>query len=371
MNTPPPSKIFAEALWLQMASMMGGKYWLANGECDVKLINIEDKFFPVCIPQQSEQAQTYVLSLQSAWIDYAKVEATKHCAAGLLPLLTFIVNITLSPLLFLLQGSRLHKSVILANHLISTNLYTDWDEKTVSNFTEKLSTEYKNRALTLRNICPEINPRLTEALRKNGWYLVPARMIYLCNPADINVWKHNHIKQDAKLLASKNLQIVEPNNLTRNDLTELRTLFRQLFIDKHSHLNPDFTPAFFELCLENNFLDLYAIRYLGRLVGVIGIYHNTETNWITTPLIGYDTNLPSSLGIYRCLMALLLRQAKQRNAQLHYSSGAKKFKQTRGGQEHLEYTAIYTKHLPFFNRLSSKAFSKILQLSLPKLLKNY
>jgi hypothetical protein len=139
-----------------------------------------------------------------------------------------------------------------------------------------------------------------------------------------------------------------------------------LFIDKHSQLNPDFTPAFFEFCLESGFLDLYALRYQGEVVGVLGLY--ARNGWLTTPLIGYDTTLPQALGLYRRLMALLYRQAGERQLQLHLSSGADAFKRARGGLGHFEYTAIYADHLPRCRQLALAAFARTMNTLAPRAL---
>ena len=194
-------------------------------------------------------------------------------------------------------------------------------------------------------------------------------MIYLCDPSEKQVWKRNHVKQDAKLLVNGDVEIVRQCELHLNDLTELRDVFRQLFIDKHSHLNPDFSPAFFELCLETTFLELIGLRWQGRWVGVLGLYIHPESGWLTTPLIGYDTGLPQELGLYRRLMAILLSEAKNRGCRLHYSSGASQFKRARGGVPALEYTAVYDQHLPTRQRKATSLLIKLFQQFAPTMLK--
>ncbi|MBR7784459.1 hypothetical protein KDM89_20195, partial [Undibacterium sp. LFS511W] len=86
------------------------------------------------------------------------------------------------------------------------------------------------------------------------------------------------------------------------------------------------------------------------------------------PLIGYDTQLPKELGIYRRLMALLLKLAKDKQMKLHYSSGAAQFKLARGGLPALEYTAVYSQHLPAVKKFSLSLFSRLLQRCAPTIL---
>ena len=155
------------------------------------------------------------------------------------------------------------------------------------------------------------------------------------------------------------MQLCGPDTLGADDVPALQRCFRALFIDKYSVLNPDFTPEFFALCLDKRFLELHALRMDGRIVGVIGFYQ--RYGWLTTPLLGYDTTLPPELGLYRQLMALLLREAQARGLRLHYSSGAGAFKQHRGGVPALEYSAVFSGHLPGRQRLALGTLAGILQ----------
>ncbi|MFZ6673331.1 hypothetical protein [Undibacterium sp. Xuan67W] len=351
----------ADALWLLAAKARGGAHWLSNVDCKIECISIADSTQPVSLLDVSNRNTSYVASPRSAWLRYARDEAIRHAPAYTQTLASIASALVFSPMAAMLSTSDIDRAAVVGNHLMSTNLYPDWQENDIKDLTAHLRELYPDRPFMMRNICPEINPQLTNALRQQAWELIPARMIYTCDPSHNAVWKHNHVKKDARLLQDAAIQIIPPDQIRSSDLPKMRALFRQLFIDKHSRLNPDFTPAFFELCLETGFLDLYALRWHERLVGVIGIYHHPESGWMTTPLIGYDTSLPQELGLYRRLMALLLQQAKQRQAKLHYSSGASQFKRARGGEAHLEYSAVFTGHLSRYRQCMTQMWAKTLQ----------
>lgn len=352
-----------------MARSRGGDYWLANAHCAVDSVDLAGQAQPVSLQLQADTPQSYVLSPRSAWVNYARHEALRHVSPKLAWLAKAAGYCVLSPVSALLHGCGLDKAAIVGNHLISTNLHSEWSRSDISNATDQLTAQYPDSPLIIRNISSQVTPNIEAQLTQLGWHLIPARMIYLCDPNDASVWKRNHVKQDAKLLANKDIEVITPDQIQASDLPQLRQLFRQLFIEKHSRLNPDFTPAFFELCHENGFLDLYALRMENRLVGVLGIYQDASNNWITTPLIGYDNQLPQSAGIYRRLMALLLQQAKYRQTKLHYSSGASQFKLARGGVASLEYTAIYSRHLSSSQITCNRLFSYAMQNLAPRILK--
>lgn len=194
---------------------------------------------------------SYVSSPRSTWLRYAREEACGQLSARLpasLGRLRSIANIGIncvfSPLSALISASGIDQSAIVGNHLVSTNLYPDWQAQNIAQMTEELVGEYPDRPLMMRNICSEVTPELASSLRAQSWDLIPARMIYTCDPQLATLWKRNHVRQDAKLFSDGKLEIVTPEQILTSDLPHLRSLFRQLFIEKHSRLNPDFTPAF-------------------------------------------------------------------------------------------------------------------------------
>ncbi|MEB0030753.1 hypothetical protein QN372_08350 [Undibacterium sp. RTI2.1] len=381
-NLPP--RVCADALWLIDAKARGGSHWLSNADCQINAITIAGSTQPVSLLRPSEigsknsnsNHSSYVSSPRSTWLRYAREEACGQISAKLPASLSQLraiantgINCIFSPLAALISASGIDQSAIVGNHLVSTNLYPDWQAQDIAQMTEELIGEYPDRPLMMRNVCSEVTPELASSLRAQSWDLIPARMIYTCDPQLAPLWKRNHVRQDAKLFSDGKLEIVRPEQILTSDLPHLRSLFRQLFIEKYSRLNPDFTPAFFELCQEMRFLDLYGLRFQNRLVGVLGLYENSQSGWITTPLIGYDTSLPQELGLYRRLMALLLQQAKERKLKLHYSSGASQFKRARGGEANLEYTAVYSRHLPAYQKIAIKLLATSLQRLAPQILK--
>ncbi len=368
LPTPRATAVIQDAPaddWLQQAHDHGGRHWVANADVAVESIAIAGQQVPLTLLRGTPATNTYVASLHAAWVSYPIAEVVTRAtrwqrsqAAAALALA--------APLTGLLAASGLHRAVLVGNHLLSTNLHPVWNRSDIRQATAELITRFPARPLALRNVCPAVDPLLCEALTASGWQLVPARRIYLVDPRDPAVWKHNHLKRDRKLLHGKDLALAGPADIPGSELPTLRALFRQLFLDKHCALNPDFTPEFFALCQQQRFLDLHALRLDGRAVGVLGVHE--RDGWVTTPLIGYDTTLPQQLGIYRRLMALLYEEAQRRGCRLHLSSGAGSFKAGRGGEPHLEYTAVFTRHLNLARRLAGDAFTGLLQRFAPRVL---
>ena len=354
-----------DSAWLSDARRVGGSHWVANAQVDVHSIRIGSTTVPVTRLSGPPAQSTYVASLHAAWVSYPFAEVVTR-ATRWRRTQTAAAFTLAAPLVGLMAASGLRRAALVGNHLLSTNLHPTWNPTDIRQATAELAERFSDRPLALRNVCPDVDPRLCEGLVASGWQLVPSRRIYLVDPRDPAVWKHNHLKRDRKLLHGDDLELAGPADIPAQELTTLRALFRQLFIDKHCALNPDFTPAFFDLCHQQRFLDLHVLRLDGRAVGVLGIHE--RDGWVTTPLIGYDTTLPQNLGIYRRLMALLYEEAGRRGCRLHLSSGAGGFKSGRGGEPHLEYTAVFNRHLGIAQRLAGDAFGGLLRRFAPRVL---
>jgi hypothetical protein len=356
LDTPahPAPHIPADAAWLEAAKAHGARHWLDNSNGSVAAIPLGSGIIPVTLTEDDPRA-SYVGNLLSAWVRYPVDEAREKLAPSLrLPVAGAAAALTAT-----LRAAGLHRAALIDNWLISTNLHPNVSGADWVAAREAAIDSWPDRPLAIRSISAAVDPALAAHLVDDGWLLVPARLIYLCNPQDPATLARGHVKRDRKLLDRADVEIVGPEALTLADASALRRCFRMVFMEKHSGLNPDFSDAYFNLCIEQRYLDLYALRHDGQLMGVVGLLECH--GWMTTPLIGYDTAQPAALGLYRRLMALLLDQARTRQVQLHYSSGAGQFKLARGGVPAMEYTALYVRHLPWAQRQAAQMFSHLLQ----------
>jgi hypothetical protein len=84
------------------------------------------------------------------------------------------------------------------------------------------------------------------------------------------------------------------------------------------------------------------------LQAVIGTFRQGDI--ISAPVVGYNTELPRELGLYRLLMAHVFDVARREGLRVNLSAGAAHFKRLRGGRAALEYSAVLSRHLPLPRR---------------------
>lgn len=365
-----PCEAVAASTWLDAAAQGQATHWVANVDAQVKRLSVAGVSVPLLMDGPTARLNSYVCGAQAAWCDYALEEALRALSGPRLRAAHAIGLPLRASAGALMAAAGMHRAAWIDNALFSTQLHDPHLAALAGAVSNEASLFAGERLLLWRNQCAEVDPALFKALQNSGWVMLPARRIYLCDPSDSGLWKRNHVRKDQRLLDDGAVQWLRPSELREADLAELRACFRTLFIDKHSALNPDFTPAFFERCLKKSDpLELHGLRWKGRIVGVLGLY--ARHGWLTTPLIGYASDVPAQLGVYRRLMAGLLRAARDRGLKLHYSSGAGEFKRNRGGEPFLEYTAANPHFMPAARRAAFELFARPLRQLAPQILERY
>lgn len=344
---------------------VGLRHAIRNIDTELKLEEMEGRLVPITI-NTAQYENSYVCSPYTAYISYAREEL------GLLN--NLLLETGLKSVIGLASGAlklaKINQTVSINNWLISTNIVPDWSPETVQDFTLSLSQRYPDHSLSIRSLNGRTNAQLIQTLQQQGWLLIPARQVYLFDNQNTDWWKRNNTKNDQRLLRKTALQYVSNEDLFPEDFQAIETCFNQLFIEKHSHYNPQFTADYFQALHKAGLVTFHCFRSIsGRIVAAIGLL--TQQDIITSPILGYDTQLPKSLGLYRLLIAVLLKETYEKGHLMNLSSGAGAFKRMRGGEPEIEYTAFYVEHLPQKRRWALCQFAKLLNQTAPHLFKKY
>jgi hypothetical protein len=129
------------------------------------------------------------------------------------------------------------------------------------------------------------------------------------------------------------------------DYSRAAHLYAQLYTHRYSGLNPRYTAKFISEWHRAGLLNLSGVRdAMGELQAIVGIFSVGST--LTAPIVGYNTTLPKKDGLYRLLMAWVAEIALRNDAEINFSAGAAQFKRLRGAVPAMEYSAVYSAHLP-------------------------
>lgn len=245
----------------------------------------------------------------------------------------------------ILRLGKVDQTVQWSSWLLSTNLHPPGLSFSVEPVTARLKAAFPKHAILVKNIHGFEDAQLPDRFIRSGYDLITSRQIYFFDGRSRDFLAKSTVKRDAKAFAQlPDYRVVEHAGFTPNDVPRIAALYRMLYLEKHSQLNPQYTERFVTLALRERWLEFRGLRHVsGRLDGVFACFSNGGTT--STPFIGYDTGMSSENGLYRHLVTMLLKRVAERGQLLNYSSGAGDFKRRRGGQPVIESNAVYTRHL--------------------------
>jgi len=248
-----------------------------------------------------------------------------------------------------LRLGHVDKIIYVNNWLLSTNLYPNLTDAELKEIRDLLIDKYPDHAIGFRSINEVDSLHCFRALSNNQFQLVATRPIYIVDAKEPDHFKSRMFKSDLKILKNTPYEIIDETGVEIEDIPRIVEIYRMLYVDKYSNLNPKLTEEFIKLILQNKILNLRLLKKEGRVDGVLG--YLARYGVINSPLFGYDTTLPKDLGLYRMISTILSLEAKERGLLLNMSSGAGGFKTLRRAKPYIEYNAVYTKHLALKRKL--------------------
>ena len=329
---------------------------IANSHSDAALLTYGDLRLPVTI-EDGRYGDTYVASPHSAYVLYARDEI------GILGLTGFAragAQLSLGALDRWLRALSINRTVHIDNWMLSTSLHGRWDGTGLAAMRRAVTARFPEHLPMVRCVDPWSCPELVSSLRSDGWSLLPARQIWVTDDLE-GRWKpRNHTKSDRRAMRRSGLVVEEIAAMSNSDAERLAELYKQLYLERYSAMNPAYTPAFVKLACESGALRFRVARAGdGMIMASAGM--RVAGDLVTVPMLGYDTTRPKSEALYRIASLLSSEWAMERGYRHHGSSGAGEFKSNRGARGQIEYCAVHTGHLPPGRRMGIKLLAETLE----------
>jgi hypothetical protein len=309
-----------------------------------ELLCTDDFVMPVTI-NDGELGNAWVCSPLTTYYRYAleEMQRTLH------PLLSKPLALLCNACGHALARARIDDAVALNNWMLSTNLYPLLQQQSLASLVETAVQRWPGHAIWFRSLNAEQNGDWLAALRALGFMLIPSRQVYLFSDLRSKARRHENLKRDLRLLRDTPLQCIDQPAFSDEDYVRIADLYGQLYLDKYSRLNPQYTARFMQRWHQAGLLTFRVFKDAdGATQAAVGMFRQGDT--ITAPIVGYNTALPRSLGLYRLLMAIVFDEAMATGATVNLSAGAAHFKRLRGGKPAIEYSAVLARHLPAYTR---------------------
>ncbi|MBN9159299.1 hypothetical protein [Microbacterium sp.] len=351
-----PHALFAEKAraFLDVHRGQDSTYFAGNLVTRIDAVTAGDLILPVTVNDASEPpGNAWVCSPTTTYGRYA-LEESERLLPGLLrpPLRATIAGVDRG-----MRRRRLDRAVAVDNWLLSTNLHPDLPGIDLNRLVREARERWPEHAIWIRSLNAVQHPDWLRAAAEAGFTLIPSRQVYLFR--DLSAARPSRdLRRDLRLLDRTELTAVHHDAFTEEDFAQAERLYAQLYLHKYSTLNPRYSAAFLRAWHRAGLLELAGFRDAeGTLRAVVGMFGQGAA--LTAPVVGYDTSWPQQAGLYRLLMAHVLRSTRQRGAELNLSAGAAQFKRLRGGEPAIEYSAVQAAHLPAATRRAITALGAL------------
>lgn len=313
-------------------------------------------------------ANCYVASPYTLMIAFAREELYKLES----PWLRFIAKLLIGSLQGVLRLGQIDRLQTLNNQLLSTNVFSAQfnDESFLRDLIEQALQRYPNHCLAIRCVNQRHYAPLFRHLKQQGFIFAVTRQVYIFNDFKY-VQGFKNYQRDKKLLSCTRY-IFQALDLTDpSQFKQAEALYNQLYLDKYSQHNVQFTALYLQQLAASGALHLRLLydTHTNKAVAVVGLIG--ENGVITAPVVGYDFAYPQNAALYRRVIAYAMDYAYRHSYQLNLSSGASQFKMHRGAQAELEYMMVYSRHLPWYRRALWVLLAKISTAFYTRLLKRY
>ncbi|MDQ6436271.1 GNAT family N-acetyltransferase [Mesorhizobium sp. LHD-90] len=341
-GTASPAEIFAGLFRAHPTDRL-----IRNLATEVSTLTVGRYVLPVTV-NDGTTLTCYVCCPSAAYVDYAREELRTLSNPALRQTMAALVTLS-APLV---RATNFDRQIQPNNWLLATNIQPTLTASEIADATHSLLRRWPDRAIVWRSL-NEISDRLAlEAFRRAGYKLYPARQIYLFDCRTDAPRRRRDEKRDRILLGQADYRVEGPDGIRPEDFERIEELYGLLYLQKYTPLNPQYSARFLSAMHETGLLRVFGLRNRqGRLDGVITFFDQRDV--MTAPVVGYDTSITPEVGLYRRLMAIGLRRARENRRLFNMSAGAAGFKRNRGGMPAIEYAAVYSSHLPWRNRAAA------------------
>lgn len=328
---------------------------IANLSTRVEQLDLAGLHVPMTVNDGGMPGNCYICNPVTGYIDYA-IEETRNFVSQ--PVLRQGLTGLIRGVTPLVRATGFDRAVHVNNWLFSTNPAMPVDRATAAAFRDTLTRRFPGHAIIFRSLNTLSDKAAIAAFHAEGYLLVPSRQVYLYDgrtPPKPGV----DAKRDQRLLRRTPLELVPNTAFEPRDHARSAALYRMLYLEKYTPLNPHYTAEFIAEMQRRGLIELEGFRDAkGELVAFGGRFQIGHT--LTQPLLGYDTDRPQAEGLYRLITALAQRTAVERKLLFNMSAGAAGFKRHRGAVPAIEYSAIYAGHLSQVRRAALRAVAGVL-----------
>lgn len=330
--------------YLRPLVVEGASAYVENANVKIRALVVEGRVLPLVINPGVERCGG-ICSPYAHYVAYSLEEFEKRHA--FLP--PRLWDLLASPFSMALRAGRIDRVVYVNNWLFATNPSPALSSPQIGAVISLLSRIYPDFALVFRSVNPRIDGQGSRMFQAHGFRFVRSRRVYILDPTDGGYLEHKNAVRDLALLDRTSYEVMGGPALEPH-VERLAHLYRDLYLVKHSSLNPQFNARFFSLTLEKETFVYRALRRGGTIDAFAAWF--VQDGVMTGAVLGYDREQPRKIKLLPLLFAIMIREAIEKRLLLNLSAGVGPFKMLRGARPAEEFDAVFDRHLSLPRRLA-------------------
>jgi len=311
--------------------------YIKNIDVVIKIIEVNWTLIPLSIWNNKDNCYTTSMS----WTFKYLLLELKLLDNKFFKLIVYLLS---QFLFFLIKKSRLDNIIFVNNLLLSTNLYPKLSKQDFTEIKNFLLEKFPAHSILYRSI-NDLDTYYMDSLNEIWFERLISRQIFISEKEILSEYlKIRDVKNDRNIFEKWEYKFETKNNYSDKELKEILDCYDNLYINKYTDLNPQFTVDFIKNISKNDSFSLNILKNEDDIKAVFWYYKISDV--ITTPIFWYiEENL------YRQISYLLLINTLKTAKILNQSSWVWRFKMNRWAKKYIEYSLIYYKNLPFFKRI--------------------
>lgn len=344
--------------------------YLDNGTGEARLARVGGRLIPILVNHGVADASG-LCSPSAYYVGYARDFVIKtvrsHLLGGLARILLAIFSL-------LLENRKFNRVVYINHWFLPTAPPPRYEDEIIRTLVRELVRYYPDYALVLKGVGGADASGTTKT--PPGFLPVYHRQVYYFDGHDKTAARKKSVRGTLGKLRRSKYRILRYSGNDSRDIQidgrtdsdgldrmqscrkaemlgsgtpeRLRSLYRGLYIRKHSSLNPDYNTRWFSEVATQPALNTRVLERDGAIdaFGCILILKQAHSVAMIASVGGYAASpQPRKPSLYELLQGLMVKAAIDARAQLNLSSGADAFKRLRGARPAPEYEGIRISHL--------------------------
>lgn len=343
----PPRKIDADERQDDLLTALlaeGADRLLANaGGAELRAVDVAGVRVPLAVcPDTSPRAS--ILQPTAHYLDYPSIEIAKVSSFWTESRL----KLATQPLRQLFKIGGIDRVAYLNHWLTTAAPPIRASTAELRRSFAEIAGDYPGHAVVIPNVVPALHGDYPNRLEAAGCLLIPSRVVWIYDPAKSRLGSAFQNRRHSMNKARRARESLAPGMVGRKELCrrldEVHRLYRELYIDRYSRLNPQYTETFFARLIESPAIEATGWVDPDDRLEMFSLDRTVEGAMVWS-VKGHSLEAVRPRRLNGACFGHYIVRADAEGGPSNWGGGSGQFKRQRGAEPAQEFDAVYLRHL--------------------------